>query len=445
MLSATVPGSRRPLPMMFASTGERAGGRSPAKGSPEVRSVSVIGLGYIGLPTAVILAARGMRVFGVDVNPATVDAVNAGELPFVEPDLCAALEEVVGGGMLSAHLEPVPAEAHILAVPTPFNGDRTADLSFIFTALQSLAPALSGGELIVLESTSPPGTTELVAERLGDLRPDLAGRIDIAHCPERVLPGRVMIELIENNRVVGGATPDAAQRAAQLYRRFCRGEILLTDARTAEFTKLVENSYRDVNIAFANELSMICSDVGVDVWRVIELANHHPRVNILSPGPGVGGHCIAVDPWFIVQAAPERARLIRTAREVNDEKPQFVVDQIREAVLRTGATTVAALGLAFKKNIDDLRESPALEVVARLCRAEPSLSILAVEPHIRRLPDSLSHAPSVRLATLEEALAGSEVVALLVDHDEFLGVDAAALGNRTVIDTRGALRPASGG
>jgi len=289
-----------------------------------ISSVVVVGLGYIGLPTAAILASNDVKVVGVDVNPRTVDAVNRGDVPFVEPDLATYVAGAVKQGTLRASGAPEPADAFIVAVPTPFKDDHKPDLSYIESAVRALAPLLYGGELVVLESTSPPGATEQMARWIIEERPDLSldgadGRpqIHVAHCPERVLPGRVMIELVTNDRIVGGLTPEAAERARELYGIFCQGEILLTDAVTAEMAKLVENSYRDVNIAFANELSLISDKLGIDVWELIRLANHHPRVNILQPGPGVGGHCIAVDPWFIVDADPEQARLIRTAREVN--------------------------------------------------------------------------------------------------------------------------------
>lgn len=404
------------------------------------RSIAVIGLGYIGLPTAVVLADRGVRVLGIDVNPRTVDVVNAGVAPFVEPDLREVLEAVVARGTLTAHTEYQAAGTYIVAVPTPFLADRTADLSYIRSAALAMAPLLGGGELVILESTSPPGTTELLAGWLEQARPDLAGQVDVAHCPERVLPGRVMAELVENDRVIGGVTPRAAQRAARVYGKFCRGDLHLTDARTAEMTKLVENSYRDVNIAFANELSLVCADLGIDVWRLIELANHHPRVNILQPGPGVGGHCIAVDPWFIVEAAPQSARLIRTAREVNDSKPLFVVDRVVETVKESGAHTVAALGLSFKKNIDDLRESPAVQVVRGIAEALPHCAILVVEPHVHELPGELRGLAGVELVELDAALGSAGAFVLLVDHDQFQAVDDEALAGRPVVDTRGAIR-----
>ncbi|GGC89973.1 UDP-N-acetyl-D-mannosamine dehydrogenase [Tersicoccus solisilvae] len=407
--------------------------------------VVIVGLGYIGLPTAAILASNNVHVVGVDVNPATVDAVNAGEVPFVEPDLSIYVAGAVKNGTLRASTEVPEAGAYIIAVPTPFQDDHSADLSYIEAAARAVAPQLRGGELIVLESTSPPGTTEHLAQYLIELRPDLSldgadGRpaLLLAHCPERVLPGRVMIELVTNARIVGGITPAAAERAARLYATFCQGEILTTDASTAEMAKLVENSYRDVNIAFANELSLISDRLGIDVWELIRLANHHPRVNILQPGPGVGGHCIAVDPWFIVAAAPEQSRLIRTAREVNDGKPAWVIERVREAVARTGATSVAALGLAFKANIDDLRESPSVAIVEQLASALPEVTVSVVEPHVSALPAQLD-APNIALTDLDGAIAASAVVVLLVDHDAFVSLRSADLSGHVVIDTRGFL------
>ncbi|MBO9570333.1 MAG: UDP-N-acetyl-D-mannosamine dehydrogenase, partial [Cellulomonas iranensis] len=391
-----------------------------------VPTVAVIGLGYIGLPTAAVLAMHGADVVGVDVNAATVDAVNRGEVPFVEPDLEIAVSGAVAQGRLRAETKTPEADVFIVAVPTPFTGDHAPDLAYIEAAADGIAPRLRGGELVVLESTSPPGATRHMADRILAARPDLSldgtdGRpvLHVAHCPERVLPGRVMIELVTNDRIVGGLTAEAAERAKTLYAMFCQGEIMLTDAVTAEMAKLVENSYRDVNIAFANELSVIADRLGIDVWELIELANHHPRVNILQPGPGVGGHCIAVDPWFIVDAAPQEARLIRTAREVNDAKPGLVVDKVVEKARRLRDPRVAVLGLAFKPDIDDLRESPARAIVGRLAEALPEARIAVVEPHIERLPPELAERGNVSLEALGTAVAAADVVVLLVDHAQF--------------------------
>lgn len=402
--------------------------------------VTVIGLGYIGLPTAAALATSGTSVVGVDVRTDVVDAVNSGQVPFVEPDLDVAVAAAVASGHLTATFTPPHADVYVVAVPTPFLGDRAADLSYVENATRTLAKTLEGGELVILESTSPPGTTELMADWVTEERPDLpAGSVLFAHCPERVLPGRVMIELVENDRVIGGVTPEAAERAANLYRTFCRGALMLTDARTAELAKLVENSFRDVNIAFANELSRVCDELDVDVWKLIELANHHPRVNILRPGPGVGGHCIAVDPWFIIAAAPEATPLIRTAREVNDAKPQRVVADVVATVRDVDEPRIALLGLAFKPNIDDLRESPAVEIARRVAEALPEAAVLAVEPHVDTLPSALGTLPNVRLTSFDDAVQDADLVAVLVGHDAFLGLRDGRLGVTPTIDTVGLL------
>lgn len=412
------------------------------------KTVAVIGLGYIGLPTAAILATNGINVIGVDVNQNTVDAVNRGEVPFVEPDLGVHVAGAVSQGNLRATTETPSAQAYIVAVPTPFREDHSADLSYIEAAARGIAPQLVGDELVILESTSPPRATRHMAEYILALRPDLsldgaggAPVIHFAHCPERVLPGRVMIELVTNDRIVGGITSAAAELAKDLYAVFCQGEILVTDDVTAEMAKLVENSYRDVNIAFANELSVISDKLGIDVWELIRLANHHPRVNILQPGPGVGGHCIAVDPWFIVAAAPTESRLIRTAREVNDSKPEWVVEQVRKAAESFGSEAkIATLGLAFKANIDDLRESPAIGITAALADELPTATVLVAEPHVEALPKALANRRNVELANTEDAIAQADVVVVLVDHDEFKNVDSGLLAGKAIVDTRGIWR-----
>lgn len=412
-------------------------------------TVAVIGLGYIGLPTAAILATHGADVIGVDVNQETVDAVNRGEVPFVEPDLSISVAGAVTQGRLRADTKTPQADVFIVAVPTPFAENHAADLSYIDAAADALAPQLRGGELVILESTSPPGATQHMADRILAARPDLSlhGRagepvVHFAHCPERVLPGRVMIELVTNDRIVGGLTDEASERARDLYRTFCQGEIMLTDAVTAEMAKLVENSYRDVNIAFANELSLISGELGIDVWELIELANHHPRVDILQPGPGVGGHCIAVDPWFIVSSVPQHATLIRTAREVNDAKPERVIERVLQKAGRFKSPNIAALGLAFKPDIDDLRESPARRIVGRLADELPEATIAAVEPHIEALPSELAARANVSLVPFEEAVHDADIVVLLVDHELFRAADRRRLRLRekVVIDTRGVWR-----
>ncbi|HML50884.1 MAG TPA: UDP-N-acetyl-D-mannosamine dehydrogenase [Propionicimonas sp.] len=406
--------------------------------------VCVVGLGYIGLPTAVALCQGGLDVVGLEVNERIVAEVTKGILPFVEPGLAEALSEAHRSGRLSATTKAEPADTFILAVPTPFQDDHEPDLSYIRSAVEAITPVLVADNTVILESTSPPGTTALVKTWIEELRPDLItdGQlgISLAYCPERVLPGRIMTELITNDRVIGGINPDDAERAAAVYRVFCQGELLLTDATTAEMVKLVENSFRDVNIAFANELSLIAETVGVDVWELIRLANHHPRVNILQPGPGVGGHCIAVDPWFIVSADPANSPLIRTAREVNDGKPDRVIDQVIQAIEGVEAPVVAALGISFKPDIDDLRESPARAIVGRLAAQLPHAEVRVVEPHINALPAELDALSNVELVSIEQAIPGADCVVLLVDHAQFKATRPTIPPRTTVIDTRGAWR-----
>lgn len=419
----------------------------------QFRKISVIGLGYIGLPTAAMFASRKIEVVGVDVNEATVDIINRGEIHIVEPDLDIVVHAAVHEGYLRAKTTPEPAEAFLIAVPTPFKGENhEPDLSFIEAASSAIAPVLESGNLVILESTSPVGATEAMANWLAAARPDLsfpqnAGEnsdIRIAHCPERVLPGKVMQELITNDRVIGGMTARCSEAAASLYRAFVTGAcVVASGPRVAEMAKLAENSFRDVNIAFANELSLICDGLDISVWELISLANRHPRVNILQPGPGVGGHCIAVDPWFIVSSAPEDARLIRTAREVNDAKPDWVIGQIEKAVPASCANrpdrpVVACFGLAFKPDIDDLRESPALEICRRLASPD-RFEVLAVEPHISQLPDAMCE--NLRLLGAEEAIKRADVVALLVDHSAFRDIPSELLDGKAIVDTRGFWRP----
>lgn len=413
------------------------------------RGVAVVGLGYIGLPTSAALAMHGVLVKGVDVNRATVQAVSAGQVPIVEPDLDVSVAGAVAMGLLTATTDMPEADAYMIAVPTPFADGHEPDLSYVEAATRAIAPRLRGGEVVVLESTSPPGTTRRVSQWLAEERPDLrfphqdteAPQVHVAHCPERVLPGRIMVEIVENDRLVGGLTAACAQRASEIYRVFCRGEIVLTDAESAEMAKLVENSYRDVNIAFANELASVCETMGLDVWEVISLANKHPRVNVLNPGPGVGGHCIAVDPWFIVAAAPERTRLIQAAREINDSRPSSVVRSVVEA--SKPDATIAALGLAFKANVDDLRESPAVTVVDLLADELPEATVLAVEPHVTELPEQFRETQNVSLVALEEALNQADTVLLLVDHDDFKSISLGELASKAVVDTRGLFRSLS--
>ena len=421
--------------------------------SSAFKTVSVVGLGYIGLPTATVLASRKIKVIGVDVNINTVNTINRGEVHIVEPELDIAVRTTVSAGYLRATTIPEPADAFLIAVPTPFkdgpSGPHHPDMDFIESAAKSIAAVLKKGDLVILESTSPVGATEQMADWLSEARPDLsfpkthgeASDIRIAHCPERVLPGHVLRELVQNDRVIGGLTPKCSEAAKALYKTFVVGECVITDARTAEMCKLTENSFRDVNIAFANELSVICDKLGINVWELIRLANRHPRVNILQPGPGVGGHCIAVDPWFIVSATPEQARLIGTARQVNDSKPAWVIDKVRLAVaeLLQGDTsktaaevTIACLGLAFKADIDDLRESPSLEIAKEVTLTHPG-KVLCVEPNI---PVTAS-VGGLTLAALNDALASADIVVLLVGHRSFKDLPAVSLRGKKVINACG--------
>ncbi len=410
-----------------------------------ISSAAVVGLGYIGLPTAVSLATGGLEVIGVDVNPDIVDRVNRGETPFAEPDLSVAVSGAVAMGRLRAQQDMPAADAYIIAVPTPFAGDHQADLSYITAAAEAIAGVLRGGEVIVLESTAPPGATRRVSELIAASRPDLhlphvpdiPPDVHVAHCPERVLPGRIMIEIATNDRVIGGLTPACAARAAELYRTFCHGELILTDATRAEMAKLAENAYRDVNIAFANELSLICQRLGLDVWEIRQMANHHPRVDILRPGPGVGGHCIAVDPWFIVESAPDLARLIGTARAVNDHMPAHTAEQIVATSRRFREPRIACLGLSFKADVGDLRESPAVDIAARIAAALPDVKIHVVEPHAPSLPGLLDSCANVVMTDVEHAIAESDVIALLVDHSCFRAIKKTQLAGKVVYDTRG--------
>lgn len=416
-------------------------------------TISVIGLGYIGLPTAAAFASRKKKVVGVDVNQHAVDTINRGAIHIVEPDLDKVVKEAVDGGYLQAVTKPIAADAFLIAVPTPFKGDHEPDLAYVEAAAKSLAPVLKKGDLVILESTSPVGATEQMAQWLAEARSDLsfpqqvgeAADVNIAYCPERVLPGQVMIELIQNDRVIGGMTPKCSDRASELYKIFLEGECVVTNSRTAEMCKLTENSFRDVNIAFANELSLICAEQGINVWELIRLANRHPRVNILQPGPGVGGHCIAVDPWFIVSQNPQQARLIHTARLVNDGKPLWVVDRVKAAVAdclaatdkRASEVKIACFGLAFKPNIDDLRESPAVEV-AHLIADWHVGETWVVEPNVEQLPKSL--AGHVTLKALADALQQADVIVMLVDHKQFKAIKPEEITQSWVVDTKGVWR-----
>lgn len=394
------------------------------------KRICVIGLGYIGLPTASLLGTKGYQVYGVDTSTHVVDTINQGKIHIVEPDLDILVKSAVQAGNLKAGLQPQEADVFIIAVPTPFRDGHEPDLSYVEAATRMIAPHVEPGNLVILESTSPVGTTDgVVARILEEAGLDVDKDVFVAHCPERVLPGRILTELVENDRIVGGINELATQKAVEFYQTFVRGEVLATDSRTAEMTKLTENSFRDVNIAFANELSMICDKEGINVWKLISLANRHPRVSILNPGPGVGGHCIAVDPWFIVARAPEQARLIRTAREVNDYKPGWVISKVKASADKFKKPVIGCLGLAFKADVDDLRESPSVEIVHRL-QEEKIGEILVSEP-------TLAKHPHFDLLDYEEVIERSDIVLLLVDHKQFRNLKASDLKEKILIDTRG--------
>lgn len=393
-------------------------------------SISVVGLGYIGLPTAAMFASVGYTVIGVDISQRAVDAVNAGSPHIEEIGLSELVQRCVASGRLRATSVPEPASSFIIAVPTPVDhSSHVPDTSYVEAAARSIAPVLKSGDLIVLESTSPVGTTRRVAHILAKMRPDLTFPVDgqkspdvhLAYCPERIIPGRMLIELVENDRIIGGMTPACTDLATKLYSSFVKGDCLPSDDRTAELCKLTENSFRDVNIAFANELSMVCGTLGLDVWKVIQLANHHPRVNILNPGAGVGGHCIAVDPWFIVASDPERARIIRTAREVNDEKPRYVVRQVVEAMSHRPKGKIVCLGLTYKADVDDFRESPALSIAKDLADRFPG-QVTGVDPFIDALPHSGESTGNLLLGKIDEVLPYADVAVMLVSHTSFRGL-----------------------
>jgi UDP-N-acetyl-D-mannosaminuronic acid dehydrogenase len=410
--------------------------------------VCVVGLGYIGLPTAAMFASRGHEVIGCDVNERIVDAINDGRAHFHEPDLQMLLSAAVQTGRLRAQTRPAEADYFILAVPTPFTAGHKPDMSYVEAATEAVAPVLARGNTVILESTSPVGTTERLVAHLRALRPDLLFpnymesegndeiEVRVAHCPERVMPGQMVRELVSNDRIVGGMTEECAKSASALYESFVTAQIFTTDCRTAELVKLVENSFRDVNIAFANELSLICEQLNVDVWRAIELANKHPRVNILQPGAGVGGHCIAVDPLFIIDAAPEAARLIRMAREVNNQKPRWVAEQILNLSSRFREPVIACYGIAYKPNVDDLRESPSIEIV-RLLAEHPGATILVVEPNVTELPPCLRDFRRVSLVDADTARQRADIVAFLVGHRQFRRLDKKLFLSKVVLDVIG--------
>jgi UDP-N-acetyl-D-mannosaminuronic acid dehydrogenase len=410
---------------------------------PEITTVSVIGMGYIGLPTCAIFAKSGFDVFGVDVNQAVVDKVNRGEIHIVEPELDGLIHKMVTSGKLTAFTQPQAADVHIIAVPTPFTDDHKADLTYVMAAARSIAPVLRRGDLVVLESTSPVGTTRSMTMLLAELRPELKfphlhgedADVLVAYSPERVLPGKVLSELVDNDRSIGGLSEASSKRAVALYTSFVAGDLYITTAESAELVKLTENAFRDVNIGFANELAAVCQQLRLNVWEIIELANKHPRVNILNPGPGVGGHCIAVDPYFIINAAPDSTNMMRTARQINSERPQSVVSEVEMLLDPNRRQTIACLGLSFKPNIDDMRESPAVDVV-RLLSELRDVQIIAAEPHAQGLPLALQGRGVIFTDALT-AIDKADIVVLLVDHRHFNLIDPEALKDKKLVDTRG--------
>lgn len=416
-------------------------------------TISIIGLGYIGLPTAAMFASKEKKVIGVDISQHAVDTINAGRIHIIEPKLDLMVKEAVEKGFLKATRSPQSADAFLIAVPTPFLpmdsecSTPQPDLTYIQSAVSSIAKVLKKGDLVILESTSPVGTTEKIAKWMAGVRPDLsfpqthgeASDIRVAYCPERVLPGHVVRELVNNDRVVGGMTGACSAAAIELYKLFVKGECVVTNARTAEMAKLTENASRDVSIAFANELSMICDKINIDVWELISLANRHPRVNILQPGPGVGGHCIAVDPWFIVSSAPQDSKLIAMARHVNNSKPSWVVEKIKLAIANilimdskrsVSELKIACYGLAFKSNIDDLRESPALSIADQVIDMHSGV-VMLVEPNISKMTENYNDG---LLVDFDVASCEADIHVLLVDHTEFK--DRRPISGQ-IIDTRG--------
>ncbi len=410
-------------------------------------SICVIGLGYIGLPMASFLATKGFHVHGVDLNESIVNALNAGDVLIYEPSLDILVKSAVNSKRLTASTKPQEADIFILAVPTPFTHEHKPDLSYIQSACEAIAPYITHGNLVILESTSPVGTTEKVCTWLSSLRPDLTlptyqnattarEQVYVAHCPERVLPGKILEELVANDRIIGGVDVASTTKAMDFYKQIVHANVFNTTSRTAEFVKLVENSYRDVNIAFANELSMICDTLEIDVWEAIHLANKHPRVNILKPSAGVGGHCIAVDPWFIIDRTPEQAKLMHIARNVNDMKPQWIINKVKQKAQRFKNPRIACLGLAFKPNIDDLRESPAVYIVESLAQ-DVNISCFVVEPHIKNLPNQLKTLKNVQLVSLENAFKETDIFLLLVAHNQFKALNKDVLLHHIVFDACG--------
>lgn len=382
-----------------------------------MKNVCFLGLGYIGLPTAIIAAKHGVKVAGVDINSAIVEQVNMGKIHFVEPDLQEICEEVVNSGMLKAHTQPVQSDAYFIVVPTPFKRNHEPDISYVEAATKMVLPLLKDGDLFVIESTSPVGTTDKMMNLIFSARPELQGKISIAYCPERVLPGNIVRELVNNDRVIGGIDAASSDKAAEFYSRFVKGRLHKTNARTAEMCKLTENSSRDVQIAFANELSFICEKAGINVWELIELANKHPRVNILQPGCGVGGHCIAVDPYFLTSEFPMESQLIAKAREINNYKSFWCAERVQNEILKFELEkgrkpTVAFMGLAFKPNIDDLRESPAQFIVSKVMENSGNANMLVVEPNVKE------HR-MFKLTEYRKAFDEADIIVYLVAHNEF--------------------------
>lgn len=422
--------------------GARAGASGQAS-EREFAKVAVLGLGYIGLPTAAVIASAGAEVLGVDVKEEVLRGVSRGLIHICEPDLDGLVQKVVANGSLRVAAEPKPSDVFIIAVPTPIDDRKRPVLTSVFSAARSVAPVLERGNLVILESTSPVGTTEAVCALLSDLRPDLTfprqaladADVNVAYCPERVLPGRILSEIVQNDRCIGGISKVCSLRAQRLYKSFVRGACVITTARTAELVKLTENAFRDANIAFANELSMICDRLDIRVWDVIDLANRHPRVNILRPGPGVGGHCISVDPWFIVHSTPDLANLVRTSRTTNDGMVNYTIASATALIEAHPCADVACLGLSFKANVDDLRGSPALQVAKALAEGY-GRRIKIVEPYIRELPSEIA-GTGAGFVSLQNALASCGVAIVLVDHEEFRSVPLGDRRHLAVLDTRG--------
>jgi UDP-N-acetyl-D-mannosaminuronic acid dehydrogenase len=417
---------------------------------PNYPHVTMVGLGYIGLPTGAVIARAGCTVLGLDVKQDVVDTINEGRIHIEEHDLDTLVHDMVACGRLSASLVPQQSDVFLIAVPTPIRENNAPDISYVLQAAERIAPVLKKGDLVILESTSPVGTTAQIGAMIAKCRPDLsiAGQVHgqsdadcdvhLAYCPERVLPGQIIAELVSNDRSIGGMTPVCAAKAREFYEIFVKGECIETQAATAEMVKLVENASRDVSIAFANELSLIADHVGIDVWEVIALANRHPRVNILQPGPGVGGHCIAVDPWFLVHSAPEQTPLIATARNVNNGKPAYVVRKAEALITANPNAKIACLGLSFKANIDDFRESPALDIAAKIAQKYGARCQI-VEPYCDVLPTAFDNS-GAQLAPLEQALAECDILLLLVDHQQFKAVLPEQYAHKNVLDTRGIWR-----